>query len=288
MLDLEHDLKGLCRRNRDGSRMTQAQREQRLRAAARQLDALGYKHLRAHGIKPKHVEALVREWQAAELSPATIKNRMADLRWWCEHTGKPEVMARSNDAYRIEHRSYVTNENKARELTAAQLDRVQDSRVAMSLRLEEQFGLRREEAIKIVPTWADRGDRLVLKSSWTKGGRPREVPIRTPEQRRALEQAHTVAGDESLIPPEDRYIDQRRRYERECSRAGIDRAHGLRHAYAQRRYAELTGWQAPTCGGPGSKQLNPVERELDQHARQIISRELGHERIQITAIYLGR
>jgi hypothetical protein len=35
----------------------------------------------------------------------------------------------------------------------------------MSLRLQAELGLRREESIKIVPKWADRGDRLVLKDS---------------------------------------------------------------------------------------------------------------------------
>lgn len=50
----------------------------------------------------------------------------------------------------------------------------------MSLELQREFGLRREEAVKLVPRLADQGDRLVLKDSWTKGGgKPREVPIRT-------------------------------------------------------------------------------------------------------------
>ena len=40
----------------------------------------------------------------------------------------------------------------------------------MSLRLQAAFGLRREASIKIVPAWADRGDTLVLKDSWNKGG----------------------------------------------------------------------------------------------------------------------
>ena len=56
----------------------------------------------------------------------------------------------------------------------------------MSLKLQAAFGLRREESIKIRPEWADRGDRLALKASWTKGGREREIPIRTAEQPRQL------------------------------------------------------------------------------------------------------
>jgi aminoglycoside phosphotransferase (APT) family kinase protein len=54
------------------------------------------------------------------------------------------------------------------------------------------------------------------------------------------------------------------------------------------RYRELTGWAAPAAGGPRSKDLTPEQRELDREARLTISAELGHEREQITAVYLGR
>jgi len=50
----------------------------------------------------------------------------------------------------------------------------------------------------------------------------------------------------------------------------------------------LIGWQAPAAGEPSSKALTPAQREQDAQARQIISRELRHERTQITAVYLGR
>jgi hypothetical protein len=43
-------------------------------------------------------------------------------------------------------------------------------------RKELAFGLRREEAIKFSPSCADRGSRIVLKASTTKGGRPRADP----------------------------------------------------------------------------------------------------------------
>ena len=64
--------------------------------------------------------------------------------------------------------------------------------------------------------------------------------------------------------------------------------HGLRHAYAQERYEELTGWKCAAAGGPGSKTLTLEQREQDQDARLVISQELGHEREQVTAAYLGR
>lgn len=288
MLDLEYELKGICRRNRDGSRMTQAQRQQRLAQIARDLDRIGYRHLHASSLKPKHVDALIADWHGRGLGAGTIKNRMADLRWWAEKTGKASVIARSNDHYGLDRRVYSTNTSKARDLPDQALAKVTDPHVAMSLRLQEAFGLRREESIKFTPRYADHGDHLVLKASWCKGGRARQIPIRTAHQRDVLDQAVALAGSGSLIPPERRYIDQRRLYERECVRAGLDRMHGLRHAYAQTRYQELTGHAAPAAGGPSARTLPPAERARIEQARHTISRELGHEREQITAVYLGR
>jgi len=48
--------------------------------------------------------------------------------------------------------------------------------------------------IKFIPSYADQGDRLTLKPSWTKGGKARTIPIRTPEQREVLDRAHKLAG----------------------------------------------------------------------------------------------
>ena len=64
--------------------------------------------------------------------------------------------------------------------------------------------------------------------------------------------------------------------------------HGLRHAYAQDRYEALTGWKAPIAGGPAVSSLSEAQRALDERARGIVSRELGHERREIAAVYLGR
>jgi integrase len=288
MLDLEYELKGMCRHNRDGAYITQAQREDRLLQMARDLNGLGYRNMGSRSLKPKHVEALVDKWQGASLSAGTIKNRMSDLRWWAEKIGKPQIVAKSNDHYGVQRRVYVTNESKARTLDATKVAGISDPHVALSVRLQAAFGLRREEAMKLRPAVAIAGDLLILRPSWCKGGRGRDVPIRTAEQRELLEEARDLAGDGSLIPADRRYVDQRRRYERECVRAGLDRNHGLRHTYAQNRYRDLTGWAPPAAGGPRATQLSREQRQQDREARLQVSRELGHEREQITAVYLGR
>ena len=288
MRDLNYELKQLCRRNRDGSYATQRDRERVLDLVAGQLQELGYRHMAAASLKPKHVEGLVERWQAEGLVVGTIKNRMAELRWWAEKIGKQNVIARDNDHYGIGNRQYVTNVSKARELSGNELGRITDPYTAMSLRLQASFGLRRGESIKIRPEWADRGHTLALKDTWTKGGRPREIPIRNDGQRLLLNEAKALAGKGSLIPADRNYVEQLRRFEHQCAAAGVHRIHGHRHQYAQVRYRELTGWAAPADGGPRSKDLTPEQRELDREARLTISAELGHEREQITAVYLGR
>lgn len=288
MRDLNYQLKTLCQRNRDGSYATQQIRERLLSLIAEQLHALGFRGMSAQSLKPKHVEALVKRWQTEGLSIGTLKNRMSALRWWAQKVDRQNVIARRNDHYGIPERTFVGTTSKARQVDGAALDRVRDAHVRMSLELQQAFGLRREEAIKFQPSYADRGDHLALKDSWTKGGKAREIPIRTAAQRAVLDRAHRLAGRGSLIPAARNYRQQLRVYERHTANAGLSKLHGLRHAYAQARYEELTGWRSPAAGGPTTTSLTPTERALDREARLIISRELGHEREAITTVYLGR
>jgi hypothetical protein len=198
------------------------------------------------------------------------------------------VIARRNDHYGIAQRIFVSRESKAKHLNGDALARVGDAHVRMSLELQQAFGLRREEASKFAPSYADRGDRIALKDTWTKGGKAREIPVRTRAQRELLDRAHRLAGRGSLIPRDRNYRQQLRVYERHTANAGLSKLHGLRHAYAQVRYEELTGWKPPAVGGPASKDLSKDERAVDRAARLIISRELGHEREAVLSVYIGR
>ena len=112
--------------------------------------------------------------------------------------------------------------------------------------------------------------------------------IRTPLQREVLDRAHRLAGRGSLIPSDRTYVQQLRIYERHTANAGLSKLHGLRHAYAQARYEELTGWKAAIAGGPIRSSLTAEQRIADQEARCLISLELGHEREAIVSIYCGQ
>lgn len=288
MRDLNYELKQMCQRNQDGSFATRRDRERILDRVADQLYELGFRDLRAGSLKPKHIAAICEQWKAEGLATGTVKNRMSEIRWWAEKIGKQNIVARNNADYGIAKRAYVTNVSKARELTTGDLSKITDPYTHMSLKLQAAFGLRLGESIKIRPEWADRGDRLALKDTWTKGGHAREIPIRNEAQRQTLDEAKALARNGSLIAPENNYAKQLRRFEYQCELANIHKVHGHRHHYAQTRYKELTGWAAPAAGGPRSKELTPTQRDADHLARLLISRELGHFREQVTAIYLSR
>ncbi|MCD8573732.1 MAG: integrase domain-containing protein, partial [Gammaproteobacteria bacterium] len=132
------------------------------------------------------------------------------------------------------------------------------------------------------------------QGSWTKGGIARLIPITRPSQRDCLDRIKLLVGKESLIPKDLTYRQQRERYDYLTHKNGFHKLHGLRHAYAQRRYEVITnemtkgyGWKPPIAGGPTPSQLNAYEKHIDYQARLMISQELGHSRVEIIRSYCG-
>ncbi|WP_341796070.1 MULTISPECIES: integrase domain-containing protein [unclassified Pseudomonas] len=64
---------------------------------------------------------------------------------------------------------------------------------------------------------------------------------------------------------------------------GLKGLHEMRAAYACERYEQLTGHAAPVNGG----HCYYIDHGLDQQARQQISLELGHNRIDVVSAYIG-
>ncbi|MDP1573769.1 MAG: integrase domain-containing protein [Coxiellaceae bacterium] len=288
--DLKHSIIHLTRHNRDGSFKTQGNRKERLLYIADQLSEGGYKIQHMRQLKFKHVKYLVDRWLQENLSAGTIKNRMTDLRWAMSKFDKAGVIPATNAALNIPNRQYVTNEDKSISISEGDLSKVTDENVKMSLILQREFGLRREESIKIRIHEAVIGDELHLKSSWCKGGRARTIKIRYPEQWQAIEQVKAFLGERqrALIPDDKKYVEQETMYRNQTGRADIHHAHGLRHAYAQRRYEDLTGWPCAAKGGLSKREMTVAQLALDKTARQTISADLGHSRLEIVSVYCGR
>ena len=113
MDDLTHTLRELCLRNRDGSHATQADRQRILMLASRHLREAGFWRMRATALKGRHVDVLLERWKGEKLSAGTLKNRVAQLRWWAEKVGKAGVIPADNAQLAIPQRRFVTNEDRS-------------------------------------------------------------------------------------------------------------------------------------------------------------------------------
>jgi len=261
-----------------------------LRLSIEQLNKMGIILRSIDQLKQKHINKLVDAWQKNQLSSGTIKNRLSALRRVTELSGRHEVVKKNTD-YLLAPRKYYSETSKA--VHDIDLNKITDPYVRASLELQKEFGLRREESIKFKPHQADEGLGIRLQGSWTKGGISRLIPLTTQSQRDCLDRIKLlVCKNESLIPKELTYRQQRERYDYLTHKNGFHKLHGLRHAYAQRRYEIITnemtkgyGWKPPIAGGPTSSQLNEYEKHIDYQARLMISQELGHSRVEIVKSY---
>lgn len=265
-----------------------------LNRCIKDLHEQGYKLAHINGLKPKHIHALVERWKEQGKSSATIKNYMAKLRKVATVLDKPQLVKPSNDDYKISRRSYAPAHNKA--IYQIDFTHCTDPMIRLSLEAQLLFGLRREESMKLVLSEAWQGECLKIKPSWTKGGVGRSIFLTNEQQREWLLNAtQQVAEGCSLIPKNRTYKQHLSHYQTQTKQMALSNCHGLRHAYAQRRYYELTqlfdptgkGLVCPIAGGKSSGLLKGEELVWDRRAREKISRELGHSRRAITKIYLG-
>jgi integrase len=127
----------------------------------------------------------------------------------------------------------------------------------------------------------------------TKGGRsgasaPRWITV-DDHIREALKYAEQVSpdGSRNLLAPHESYLDFQRKIVRPVREIlhqhNLNGFHELRAAYACERYEQITHHLAPINGGS----CYQIDRHLDQRARNLISYELGHGRIDVVSAYIG-
>ena len=127
----------------------------------------------------------------------------------------------------------------------------------------------------------------------TKGGRsgasaPRWITV-DDHIRDALKFADQVSpdGSRNLLAPNESYLDFQKRIVRPARDTlhanNLKGFHELRAAYACERYEQITQHPAPINGGS----CYQLDRRLDQAARDQISYELGHGRIDVVSAYIG-
>ena len=172
----------------------------------------------------------------------------------------------------------------------------QQPRAAAIVQLTRATGMRLREAILAdLPRLQREAGQLgkINIQDGTKGGRsgvfaPRWIALNN-EIRAALEFARGVSpiGSTNLLARDETYVEFIREILRPTRDAlhenGLKGFHELRAAYACERYEQITDYPAPVNGGNCCRQ----KRALDKKARQQISHELGHNRIDVISAYIG-
>jgi integrase len=294
---LEAQMSYLISRHKEGSIKTHRDRQVNLQAMARELNK-DFRLEKLENLKAKHVIHLVSKWKESELAISTIKNRVSQLRWVAEKMGKINMIPKSNAELGIENRTVDYNTDKGWTPTDSFKSALPEH-LQIHVDLMREFGLRFEEAALLRPVENDGKTELKVIYG-TKGGRDREVPIRTEAQRAVLDRARDFVDrnrQDSLRPngmTYKKWEDSSRNTYRDAgmTKEGVGTPHGLRHQYAQDRYEELTGWKPPAQLSDDDRRafrasMDEEMKGRDIEARQTISLEMGHGRIQVVANYVG-
>ncbi|QOX78655.1 integrase domain-containing protein [Trichlorobacter lovleyi] len=169
---------------------------------------------RIEHLKPGHVQAYVAHLHERGLNHGTIANRLASVRQLAQAIGKANIVERTNDAYgvmRTRMNPVIADRDKIDQIKselktmADNGDRVAMMTYAASL-LRDAFGLRAKESIMSAVMIQHEG-KLFLRVEGAKGGRTRDLEIKTPDQLSAahnIEKVAALLGSATgrVIPPE--------------------------------------------------------------------------------------
>lgn len=254
---------------RIASERTKTMTKEVIYAAFRRLHSLGLKIENPQNLGNRHIEILVKDWYSKGKKPKTLQNELSRLRQFCKWMGKPGMVG-NIQKYLPEIDPKLLQvcavASKSKSWSANGIDIVQkfkevdesDYRLGLMLRLELGFGLRREEVLKCNPHLQDYGHYLKIFPGMGKGGRWRDIPIVTLEQRELLEfvKARTSKtkplGWEYSATGKPVSLKQNiRRYENMMASFGFTKkvagvtGHGLRAQFAENQ-AMLMGLLPPT------------------------------------------
>lgn len=273
MRNLNYSILNVCRTNRHGSRSTQVARHRTLNQIADQLHDMGFKRIgNINGLKEKHVYTIVNHWKDSGITDATVKNRMTHIRWLAGISSLP-IARHSNSSYGIGSRENRKTKSLLMNFDQSRVGSITDTRVRLTLQLQIEFGLRREEAIKLIPSLADKGTYLALRDFSQKDKKTRVVPIETYAQRKVLDASKELAPRYSMIDPARSYKRQLAIHEKETQAAGVGHTHAGRVHYSLSRYKRLTGWHVYSLGADVER--TEGRQVCHEKALQTIAAELG-------------
>ena len=266
-----------------------------------------------------HVIALVRLWNDKHhLVSGTIADRVSVLRRFFVMVGRPDVIP-MGEAWRemlrrhgiaLPIRSNMAQLAKGwRDMGVEPYAVFEEMEaagywvVSSQSKMMLEWGLRRKESAMLRPHDSDKGTYLLV-SRGTKGGKTREVKLSAEPERRArqlaaLQQAKALAdkhprGELALPGKELQTMLEHQRFVFEkfgivgsMENGGLGVVpHGLRHQFGCDLFEELTGWPAPVLGKLPAAFYRQRVAEVKK-AMLEVSRQMGHERPQISGAYLS-
>ncbi|MGE0673124.1 MAG: phage integrase N-terminal domain-containing protein [Methylibium sp.] len=263
-------------------------------------------------LKQRHVQAVVARWLERNLATASIHNYLSFLRTFAGWIGRPglvrEVAFYVGAGSPHAHRKQVAKEDRSWSARSIDIEAkiaevsAYDGWVGLQLELCHRFGVRPKEARHFRPHGAliprdeaferdaaayPECQEFVRFSQGTKGGRPRDEPLQSDEQRELLARLQSTVAKGWFVGRPDRTAAQNEhRFYNVLRRFGITRkalgvtAHGLRHQSANDGYQADTGTPSPVRG----QQERPVN---DADARYRTAIRLGHSRLRSSTFYVG-
>lgn len=276
----------LARHNRQGSFRTKERYYMATKRFCRYL-AKEYRLQKLANVSGKHMVSYVLYLQQEGKSASTVKTDLAAIRFFHDKISNPRYTLPANDelGVELERRRFGqkdrtwTPEEFARLLELIETAGRED--YLLAFHLARYAGLRIHECFRLDTAAAEDALRTGALTVKGKGGKVRTVPV-TEEILKLLQVrlAKTARGHKLLVPddlPTDKAITALQQFlldhRTEIQDPGDTRPltfHGLRHTYAAEKYMDLRKTGTP---------------ELDAHFA--VSRLLGHERPDVTNIYLA-
>jgi len=303
---LEPFLQNQNQYNEFGKKVSNAQRYKRKNTLTQGVKALRDSDYRLDDVtlfKGRHFNWLFNQWIEAGLSASAIQYRSSVFRLFANQWLNKAGMIQPTTHYcqtqsqekQVKRTAVATiskcwSDNQVNPFQMIQQIEAYDKRVAVQLKLQLMFKLRKKESFLLKPHESDL-ESILFISRGTKGGRERVVMVDTLEKREALDLAKAITprqcdsmitADKTLKQWENHYSYVLNKFNITKKELGIT-SHGLRHEAANNEYEKLTGNKASVRGGS----IGIEHKDIDELARDRISQELGHARRSITSAYVG-
>ena len=283
-LNLFAQAKKLYRHNRQGSFKT---KERYYEAYKRFLRFVGneYHLQKLQSISGKHLSSYIAFMQKKGYSPSTVKTDLAAIRFWHDQIPNAKYVLPTNSEFVLARRKFGGVD---RTWTIGELNRMisecwnakREDYLACII-LARYAGLRLHEVLRIDTAIA----RKALKNNFItikgKGGKIREVPINE-SVRIVLEKAlkNTAKGYKLFVPKNkqthivkaelENFIASKRKFVCDEGNSRNLTFHGLRHTFAAEQYQKFV-----------------EDGYTESKAKLKVSKLLGHEREDVTNIYLA-